>query len=316
MSDGIIDLSLDINAIKPSVTLNCNLLNKEINLEKHIASFYNSDETNCFIYKNEETLLHSLLNNLSDKYVTIYSPIDITCENIFLQHKYEIDKINISSNLDRAVQEKSLIFFTNPSFLYGKYYELEDYLKAWDDLDCKIIIDETFLEFTKSSSVSKYLDRYKNLYIIKNSSKLLGLEQFTFSTLMSSKENIELFSLKESTNIFSSLEKQYFIDALADKTFQATFRAINIKNSLLLQNILKSSHLFEEVFSSDIHRVLCKVKELYRDTLKQYLNENKLLVYDCSQLGYFNDGYLLFNVGDEKKLRVLENILSNFIKKK
>jgi hypothetical protein len=83
MSDGIIDLSLDINAIKPSVALNCNLSNKEINLEKHIASFYNSDETNCFIYKNEETLLHSLLNNLSDKYVTIYSPIDITCENIF-----------------------------------------------------------------------------------------------------------------------------------------------------------------------------------------------------------------------------------------
>lgn len=316
MVDGnIIDLSSDINAIKPSIICNCDISKENINLNKHIASFYGVKETNCLVYKNGNTLLHSLLNYFSDKYVTLYSPISVEYENIILQHNCQMDKINLLTNIDRAVQEKSIIFFTNPSFLFGKYYELDDFLEAWSKLSCKVIIDESFLEFSKKPSVSKYINKYENLYIIKNTSKLLGLKLFTFSTLIASKKSINNLSLKEDSDVLNIMEKQYFVDALGDKTFQNTFRAINIKNSLLLENILKESNLFEEIFPSITHMILCRVKEKYTESLKVFLQENKIIIHECTSYSFLNNTYLALNVSDDKNLKILKNVLGYFKQK-
>jgi histidinol-phosphate/aromatic aminotransferase/cobyric acid decarboxylase-like protein len=314
MTDGTIDLSSDINCITPSVSLKCNLTNQEIHLERTVAQFYGLDESNCLFYKNEESLFHSLANHFSDKNVTFYSPNNTKFVDIMKQHNYEIDAINIFKNIDRAVEHNSIVYFTNPSYVDGKYYELEDFLEAWSKVGCKIVVDETFLEFSKYKSITQYLSKYENLYIIKNTSKILGLDQFTFSLLITSKNNIECLSSKMPSGIFSLLEKKYFVDACSDEVFQNTFRAINIKNNLLLESILNQSELFEKIYPSCTNRILVKVKSNYVNSLKNFLDENKILFHRCEIYEYLDENYMSFNVGDEKKLRLFEKVLHQFIK--
>lgn len=312
MPEAILDFSSDVNAIEPSVKLKCDLVESEVDLLDHIAHFYNVSELNCFLFRNETSLMHSLLKHISDKYVTIYSPINLQYSEIFTRHNYEIDSINRFNNINRAVKDNSVIFFTNPSFPDGVYYELEEYLNAWSNLSCTIIIDETFLEFTKNKSVIELLENYENIYIIKNISKLFGSKELTLSVLVSSKNNINNIALKESSEILNPFEKHYFQQVIKDKIYHNTFRAITIKNNLVLETILRKYDLFDVVFTSNIHTILVQIKEEYINLLKEFLLNNNIIVADCS----LGESYISFNVSNEKSLRRLEKVLDSFSMKK
>ncbi len=84
-----------------------------------------------------------------------------------------------------------MVVFVNPSTPDGKYYDIKNLMQKWIKKRCTVLIDESFLEFTKNKSDLKYLKEYKNLYILKSMTKFYSCAGVRVATLISTKENIK-----------------------------------------------------------------------------------------------------------------------------
>ncbi|MDQ7066648.1 MAG: hypothetical protein Q9M40_00810 [Sulfurimonas sp.] len=90
--------------------------------------------------------------------------------------KKNIYKINRIEDETQAPLEDSIVVFVNPSTPEGTYYKnIKELIRSWIELDCTIILDESFLEFEALDSMREEITSYKLLYIIQSFSKVLLL---------------------------------------------------------------------------------------------------------------------------------------------
>lgn len=313
----IIDLSSNINFLKPNINVDFNTLDISSyptydKLYKKIALKYKVDIQNIELFNGGSNAIFTLFNHLNLTHCTIYSPAYLEYKKACKIYNYECDTINRFTNITRAVKEKSLVIFVNPSTPDGKYYNIEEFLNAWDKLNCTVLIDESFLDFTNYKSAIQYLDKYKNLYILKSMTKFYSCAGVRCGTLISSKQNIEAIRKNEPMWKLSQYDSCYLQNALDDEVFAKTSKAINIKNHLLLKKVLEKSGLFEKVFSSDANFLLVKLKNTTATILQNHLKRYKIMVRDCSNFDYLDGTYVRIAVKNEKSINILEKALFNF----
>ncbi|HIP11193.1 MAG TPA: aminotransferase class I/II-fold pyridoxal phosphate-dependent enzyme [Arcobacter sp.] len=313
--DEIIDLSSNINFLKPSIKLDFNTLDISSyptydKLYSKIANRYNVDVENIELYNGGSSAIFSLFNHLNLSYCTVYSPAYLEYKKACKIYNYTYDSINRFENITRAVHENSLVVFVNPSTPEGKFYDIEEFLEAWDKLNCTVLIDESFLDFTNFPSVSRYINKYKNLYILKSMTKFYSCAGVRCGTIISSKENIAKLKENEPMWKLSHFDSCYLQEALNDKLFAKTSKAINIKNHLLLKKVLEDSPIFTKVFSSDSNFLLAKLKNIKASTLQEHLKEYKIMIRDCSNFEYLDDSYVRIAVKSEKSIFILKESIS------
>jgi threonine-phosphate decarboxylase len=131
-------------------------------------------------------------------------------------------------------------------------------------------------------------------------------------TLISSEENIQKIKENEPMWKLSHFDSCYLQDALDDKIFLKTAKAINIKNHLLLKEVLEKSNLFEKIFSSDANFLLGKLKDIEALTLQNHLKKYKIMVRDCSNFDYLDNSYVRVAVKSESSVKLLAKALADF----
>ncbi|MCK5295225.1 MAG: aminotransferase class I/II-fold pyridoxal phosphate-dependent enzyme, partial [Arcobacteraceae bacterium] len=178
-----------------------------------------------------------------------------------------------------------------------------------DKLNCTVLVDESFLDFTNFTSVTKYLSKYKNLYILKSMTKFYSCAGVRCGTLISSKENIQRIRENEPMWKLSHFDSCYLQDALDDRIFAKTSKAINIKNHLLLKKVMVKSNLFEKIFSSDANFLLGKLKNIDTPTLQNHLKKYNIMVRDCTNFDYLDSSYVRIAVKSESSVKLLEKAL-------
>lgn len=311
----IIDLSSNINFVKPQININFNTLDISSyptydKLYEKIASNYGVQTSQIELFNGGSSAIFTLFRHLALETCNIYSPAYLEYKKAALNFGYELNTINRFENINENIKKNSLVIFVNPSTPDGKYYELEELMQTWIEKSCTILIDESFLDFCDKSSAIKYLETYDKLYILKSMTKFYSSAGIRVGTIVSTKENIEKLKRFEPMWKLSQFDSNYLQAALDDKLFKNISKAINIKNKIELENILKNSILVEEIFESSANYLLIKLKNLSAKEFQKLLKPYKIMVRDCSNFDYLNEKFVRIAVKSSSANEILQKALN------
>lgn len=310
----IIDLSSNINFVKPQINVDFNTLDISSyptydKLYEKIALNYAVETSQIELFNGGSSAIFTLFKHLALETCTIYSPAYLEYKKAALNFDYELNLINRFENINQEVKENSFVIFVNPSTPDGKYYELEELMKTWIEKSCTILIDESFLDFCDKPSVIKYLETYDKLYILKSMTKFYSSAGIRVGTIVSTKENIEKLKEFEPMWKLSQFDSNYLQAALDDKLFKNISKAINIKNKIELENILKNSTLIEEIFESSANYLLVKLKNLKAKEFQELIKPYKIMVRDCSNFDFLDERFIRIAVKSSNANEILQKAL-------
>ncbi len=308
----IIDLSSNINFLKPKT----NIHNLDISsypkydlLYKSISNHYNIKRYNIELFNGASSAIFTLFKHFELQDCIIYSPAYLEYKKAAKLFSYKLHKINRFENLEKEVKKNSLVVFVNPSTPDGKYYKLERLMRYWFKQNCTILIDESFLEFTNKKSITKYINEYDKLYILKSMTKFYSCAGVRVGTIISSKNNIKKLKEKEPLWKLSTYDMNYIIEVLKDTKFtKKTIKKTN-KNKAYLQEVLSSYNFIEKVYKSDANFLLLKLKNIESKTLQNHLKKYKIMVRDCSNFDFLDSSFVRIAVKNEASIKALKYAL-------
>jgi threonine-phosphate decarboxylase len=310
----IIDLSSNINFVKPQINIDFNTLDISSyptydKLYEKISSNYGVPSSQIELFNGGSSAIFTLFKHLNLNSCTIYSPAYLEYKKASLNFGYELNTINRFEDINEKVKENSLVIFVNPSTPDGKYYDLEELMQTWIENSCTILIDESFLDFCDKASAIKYLETYDKLYILKSMTKFYSSAGIRVGTIVSTQQNIEKLKRFEPMWKLSQFDSNYLQAALDDKLFKNISKAINIKNKIELENILKESDLIEEIFESSANYLLVKLSNLNAKEFQEKLKPYKIMVRDCSNFDYLDERFVRIAVKSSSANEILQRAL-------
>ena len=316
----IIDLSSNINFIKPKIKIDFNQL--EISayptyskIYKQIAKLYGIKISQMELFNGGSSAIFSLFSQLNLKDCTIYSPAYLEYKKASEIFNYNLHLINRFDNIYDSIKKNSFVIFVNPSTPDGKYYDLDKLFKIWKKANATVLIDESFLDFTNYPSAIKYLKTYKKLYILKSMTKIYSSAGIRIGTLISNKNNIKNLKNKQPAWKLSQFDTNYLSQALKDKSFIKKSININKKNKKYLKKILLNSNLFETIHTSKGNYILAKLKSLKAQEFQEILKSSKIMIRNCSNFDFLDNTYVRIAVKSKKKLSILNDSLNKIIEK-
>ena len=310
-TEDIIDLSSNINFIKPKIDINFNTLEissyPEYNkLFKTLARNYKIKNTNLELFNGGSSAIFTLFRHLSLKKCIIYSPAYLEYKKAANIYNYKTTLINRFENRYKDIPRNSLVIFVNPSTPDGKYYDLKKLFKIWKEKNTTVLIDESFLDFTKKSSAIKYLKKYKKLYILKSLTKFYSSAGIRLGIIISNNKNINLIQKNEPMWKISQFDSKYIQEALKDKKFKKKSLSKNDKNRKKLFKLLKKQSFIRKVYRSKANYFLVKLKSLTAKELQDRLLKYKVLIRDCSNFDFLNNSYIRIAVKNKKSITKLK----------
>ena len=293
----IIDLSSNINFVKPQINIDFNNLDISSypiydKLYEKIALNYEVQSDEIELFNGGSSAIFSLFRHLNLDICNIYSPAYLEYKKAALNFGYKLNLINRFDNINIEVKKNSLVIFVNPSTPDGKYYELDELMQKWIESSCTILIDESFLDFCDKPSAVQYLKTYDKLYILKSMTKFYSSAGIRVGTIISTKENIEKLKEFEPMWKLSQFDSYYLQNALEDKVFKSVSQKVNDKNRLELETILKNSDFVDEISISCGNYILVKLKNIRAKEFQEKLKPYKIMVRDCSNFDYLDDRFV------------------------
>ena len=310
----VIDLSSNINFVKPTIHLDFNTLNISAYpnydaLENSIASLYGMKPSELELFNGATSAIYALFRNLQTKEVTLYAPLYLEYEKASSLNGYNITHIERFDDIEKEPKENSLVVFVNPSTPDGCYYEMDKLMELWMKKGCTILVDESFLDFTPYSSVIPYLKRYEKLYVLKSMTKFYSSAGIRIGALLSTEENIKTIKAKEPLWKISEFDSHYLQEALKDKAFASKSREINEENRAYLREILKGSSYISKIYHSNANFILCKLDKIDAFNFQKQLNSHKIMVRNCANFQGLDKSFVRIAVKEKFLLNKLEKAL-------
>ena len=314
--DEILDFSSNINCYQPKQELN--VPNAAVvkyadtnytTLKNTIAKEYKIDAKEVALYNGATAGIYTLMDSLKAKSIYLYAPLYGEYQKAALKSKKDIYKINRIENIDAEIEEKSIIVFVNPSTPEGSYYDLDELFLEWKKKRCTIILDESFIEFEGHKSLRKQIQDYKKLYIIQSFSKFYACAGVRIGAVFTHKKNIEKIT-PPLWNI-SSLDAEFLQKRLSDTAFKPSALEMHKEQKQQLQNILKSSNIFDKIVESDANFILVHTPNAAE--LFEHLLAHKILVRSCESFDYLSNEWLRFAVKDTTAHNKLQAAFESFI---
>ncbi len=289
--DEVVDLSSNINFVKPAIDINFNALDiapypNYDTLYDTIASHYAVNVEEMEIFNGGSSAIFSLFQHIKGAlahapYVTIYSPAYLEYKKAAKLFGYALHIIDRFTYFNEEVKENSLIIFVNPSTPDGMYYDIEALLQKWQEKNCTVLIDESFIEFTSHASVTKYLEKHPNLYILKSMTKFFGAAGIRVGTLISQEKNIKALRAKEPLWKLSAFDATYIQEVLKDKTFKEHSDIANQESKSYLLSVLNNSRYIKSIYPSEANYILVELKDITAKELQEKLLVHKVMIRAC-----------------------------------
>jgi threonine-phosphate decarboxylase len=312
----IVDLSSNINFITPTVDFSTVALNTYPDykqLTQTLADYYEVNATELELFNGGSSAIFSLMRFFDHPTCTIYSPAYLEYKKAALAYGKKVNLINRFDAMDTAIGENSLVIFVNPSTPDGHYYNLDILMKMWMEKNCTVIIDESFLEFCGGESVSRYLQTYDKLYVLKSQTKFYGCAGVRVGIVLSSHNNIIALKEKEPLWKISELDSHFLITVLKNESFHARSHALNMEAKMYLKSILENSPLFEHLFDSDTNFLLIRLASLSANAFQEKLLPYKITVRDCSNFDFLDDRHVRIAVKGTEALKRFELAISEIL---
>jgi len=232
---------------------------------------------------------------------------------------YSVEDI-ISYFSPERIQQLILINPDNPS---GNFIPLADLYKLLEwvkSRDIRLILDESFVDFTSAGRVNSLLSdevlmAYPNLIVVKSISKSYGVPGLRLGIVASSDEtlmngirkNVSIWNINSFAEFYLQIYGKY------EKLYDEACILFREERDRLFQQLKKVSYL--EVFPSQANYFLCKLKKGSAYELTDaLLTKHKMLIKDCTlKSGFEKKPYIRVAVrdkADNEKLITALNLIS------
>lgn len=223
-----------------------------------------------------------------------------------LDEEFRISKEWVKKKLREGVDLFILCNPNNPTGLLTKRETILEILDEAKKVGTYVLIDECFLELYEKEeeySLKSYLEKYKNLLILKSFTKLYAIPGVRLGYLLSGEEEIlrKIKSCGQAWSV-SHLAQRAGVAALREKGYKEEVIKLIAKENLFLKKGLQEL---------GIHALDGAVNYLFFHTrqkdLDSRLEKEAILIRDCSNYQNLEKGYFRVAVnGREENIRLLK----------
>ena len=283
------------------------------------AKYFNIRQEYVCVGNGAAELIKSAMESFADKKIGVVYPTfeeypnRMPAENIVKYVPQNLDFAYTSDDLkqffgDKDVKVLLLVNPDNPSGNYIPKNEVLNLVKWAAERDIRIIVDESFVDFTdnhKDNSLlhNDLLELNPNLMVMKSISKSYGVPGLRLGVFASSDKEIIAKMKKDVAiwNINSFAEYYMQIFAKYEKDYQEACDKFIEERRLFFNELQQISFL--RVIKSQANYFLCEVKNKYTSTdlARILLLKADILIKDCSTKSAFGGrNYIRIAIRDRK----------------
>jgi len=312
--DEVIDLSSNINFVKPNINIDFNNLDISAypnydRLKTSIAKSHNINSCELELFNGATTAIYSLFRELDLEECYLYAPLYLEYKKSAILNGYKITDINRFTDINRDIKDNALVVFVNPSTPDGEFYNIYPLLNKWIEKNVTILIDESFLDFTPFQSAKNYINSYDKLYIIKSMTKFYSSAGIRIGAIISNSKNIKKIHQREPLWKISQFDNAYIQSALKDKEFSEKSIVLNNKNRDRVIEILENSKYIDKIYHSLTNYLLIKLKDITAKEFQKMLIPYKIMVRDCSNFDFLDSSFVRIAIKDDKAIDILQEAI-------
>ena len=226
--------------------------------------------------------------------------------SVLLKSDFSLDPDAVLAAVDEAT---SLIFLCSPNNPTSNSLEHESILKIIDGVNCMVVVDEAYIDFSQGPGLLSLLKEKPNLVLLQTLSKAWGLAGIRLGMLFAHPDLVGYISrVKYPYNV-----NQLSIDAALKGLDDTAHRSLWIKEILeergRMATQLELLPFVTEVYPSDANFLLIKVED--PSAVYQFLMNNGIIIRDRSSVPLC-EGCLRITIGSKEENRALISALKTF----
>lgn len=337
--DDIVDFSSNINPLGPSKKAKDYLINHMdlissypdtdyINLKKQIEEYSKADIDDLILFNGTTEGLINYIKIINPMNSLILSPCYSEYENelkkiqsnifyydLLEENDFKIDLDKLISIINRF--NINLFIFANPNNPTGTILSREEIEKILENTKCKLLIDETYIEFTEQEKFSsvELTKKYPNLIVLRGVSKFFAMPGIRLGySINSSQKMKDIINNKQmlwNINILAAIlaEKSF-----ADKDYiRGVYNFISEQRKLIFDRLNKIEAI--KYYKSYGNFILCKILEdKTAKDLRDHLLTKALVIRDCSNFNNLDEKYFRFCILNDSQNKKLLDEIENFFK--
>lgn len=280
------------------------------------SKYFNIDERYIVVGNGAAELIKGLLNILKgtlgvirptfEEYPNRYSEDNLAIYSIKNDdYRYSSNDIIEYFN-NKKIDNLVLINPDNPSGNYIPKVELLNLLEWGKKRNIKLIIDESFVDFSTEENSSLLsdgiLNRFSNLIVVKSISKSYGVPGLRLGIVATSDISV-IDKLKKEVSIWNinSFAEYYMqIYGKYEKLYKESLNKIKTSREKFIKGLRDIKEL--AVFDSEANYVMVKVLEKYssKELAEILLNKYEILIKDLKGKKGINDNYIRLAIRDDE----------------
>jgi len=213
---------------------------------------------------------------------------DVKVNSVNLTNDFDLD---LDATLSAVTPQTKIIFLCSPNNPSGNLLSKEKVIEVIKNFNGLVVVDEAYIDFTSSQSLTELLDQYKNLVVLQTLSKAWGLAGLRLGICFASVEIISLLDkIKPPYNI-SSVTQSLALERLQLEEIKNQQVKEIIAQRKIMEAQLSESNVVEQVFPSDSNFLLVRVKNaknIYDNLLNKGIvlrdRSNVILCNDCLRI--------------------------------
>lgn len=299
-------------------------------LREAIASYSKSDPDDILLGEGATGLISGFINAVSPKRALIVMPsyseyetqIKKTsdCEIIhYVLSKDRGFKGSVEEIMQLSLEEEvDLLILCNPNNPTGSCFSYSEIETLAQNIPSKILIDETYVEFTNTEVFSScaLTKKYRNLFVIRGTSKFFSTPGLRLGYALCSDPDVRAYFETHTDlwniNIIATMMGEHMF---TDKEYiEDTFRKITAEREFLLENL----RCFEElkVYDSYGNFILCEIISKRIDASQVYdtLIKDALAIRNCTSFSYLSPYFFRVCTLLPKENRLLIEKLSEVLR--
>ncbi len=230
---------------------------------------------------------------------------EVKFNSVLLTAEFQLD---VSAILKVVSQYTKLIFLCSPNNPTSNSFMEKDIIEIIERFDGMVVLDEAYIDFSKSQGFLRRLPEYQNLVILQTFSKAWGLAGIRLGMCFADSRVIAIMNkIKYPYNV-NQLTLSIALEALvAERDVRDRWIKELIRERKRISEELLRYPFVLKVFPSDANFILVKVKN--PKILYDYLRDNKIIVRDRSKVNLC-EGCLRFTIGTKEENDALLNALA------
>ena len=259
-----------------------------------------------YVKKNDKVGILNPTYQMINVYCDMYS-----AKTIKINYNYDL---SLKEKINKVIDKIDHLIIANPNQPTGTYIKPKDLLriiKKTQKKNVSLFVDEAYIDFVKAPRInwSRYIKRYKNIFIQRTFSKFFGMAGLRLGYIQSNEENVlNINKVKplSDINLFSIL---FAMEILSDPKYPSYKKELlnsflyfckRLKETKKIKIIGSHSNFFHIKFNS----------ELQANKFLELTKKNNIL---CRQTNYLQETILKNTVrvsmGNKSQMKILSDLI-------